>query len=187
MRAFCVRVCRIPFVRLFLCAFAPFWRTAHTAQRRAHAMSEDDRIAAANERLHSAAKSGRLKEAKRAVGDGADVCVAVHSYKPLGIAAENGHLEVCRWLVEKGADPSEAVWSLFAQTALILAAGEGHAPVVQLLLRSRRAFVDDLAAKRRSSFHARSRAVSSFLRSFVPSFLRSFVSYSTRYDERKSS
>jgi ankyrin repeat protein len=82
-----------------------------------------------------AAKAGDLAEVQRLVGQDPRLLHAKHAFRgptPLMFAAGAGHLEVVRWLVERGLALDEQ--DTHAETALYTASEEGRTPVVRLLL-----------------------------------------------------
>jgi hypothetical protein len=84
--------------------------------------------------IWDAAEAGDLAEVQRLVGQELGLLNAKDPYKwtPLMRAADEGHVDVVRWLVDQGANVNES--SPYRSTALGLASCEGHTPVVQLLL-----------------------------------------------------
>jgi len=57
--------------------------------------------------LHIAIREADLEDVKLHVAKGADVTAADHPYpRPLRYAAFHGRLNICKFLIEKGADPS---------------------------------------------------------------------------------
>ncbi len=90
--------------------------------------------------LHSGAADGDLERVRMAVGSGADI----HSTRPeervrrtpLMRAAEAGHAEIVKFLLEAGADPNTTGGELFSfgVSPLMLAARSGHTETVRALL-----------------------------------------------------
>jgi uncharacterized protein len=82
-----------------------------------------------------AAAAGDLAEVKRLVRQEPGLLNAEYGdsgMTPLMLASEKGHLEVVRWLVDKGAALNEQ--QMFGGTALGMASYCGHPSVVKLLL-----------------------------------------------------
>ncbi len=88
------------------------------------------------EELFAAAKSGDFDEVKKKIEAGADVNAQDDSFSQtaLHIAASEGHLEIARYLIEKGADL--LIHDAVDMTPIHLAARDGQEVVLQLLLES---------------------------------------------------
>ncbi|KAF2993718.1 hypothetical protein E8E14_000319 [Neopestalotiopsis sp. 37M] len=87
--------------------------------------------------LGSAAADGDLARMKTLILNGAKVNVRLKTYDgayPLHIASERGYLEVCRYLLDSGAN-ANAVSPPDNHTALIAASREGFSDLVDLLLK----------------------------------------------------
>lgn len=93
--------------------------------------------------LHCAAQQGNtdvLRALLRVVDDGKSPAGLVNKTKPRGIsplfgAAQYGHLDACKLLLQHGADPNQADAET-GTTALTVAAAEGHVEVCRLLVKS---------------------------------------------------
>jgi ankyrin repeat protein len=82
--------------------------------------------------LLNAAYSGDLNTVKRWVHCTDDSCITDDGNTPLHLAADRGHLEVCRLLLDWGAKLDTMCG--MKDTALHHAARFGHLPVVKLLV-----------------------------------------------------
>lgn len=82
--------------------------------------------------LVHAAKSGDVAAAKAALAAGADANATHWNKSALMIAAENGHADVVRLLLEAGANPDAATFS--GPNILVRAAVNGHRDVVRALI-----------------------------------------------------
>jgi hypothetical protein len=85
--------------------------------------------------LLRSAQFGEVEAARKAVADGADVnCIdpADRVATPIFHAACNGHVEIVKLLLQKGADPNAR--NIGSNTALMLAARRGHVEVVNALI-----------------------------------------------------
>ncbi len=98
-----------------------------------------------NDRLIQAAEKGLLQDVQTALAQGADTnAKSVKKYynifgkeiTPLIAASENGHAEIVKLLLQKGADPN---FQRLPErtTALMLAAENGHADVMKILLEGK--------------------------------------------------
>ena len=85
-----------------------------------------------NTPLHSAAANGNEAVVERLVFYSANLLARNHNKEyPLCVAAKNGHLEICRFLIDKGTPLNRNTTS---KTPLMLAAENGHDKIVKLLL-----------------------------------------------------
>jgi hypothetical protein len=88
----------------------------------------------ADEALLAASRKGDLAAVKAALAKGANLEAKTrHGVTPLYFAARNGHEEVVRFLLDKGADINVAD-SFYKETALMSAVDEGHASVAKLMV-----------------------------------------------------
>jgi len=86
-----------------------------------------------------AAESGDIKTVKDALKKGIDVNASRQEGKYPGatalmFASGEGHADIVKYLIERGADVNEKVF--FGMTALIQASFNGHADIVQILLKN---------------------------------------------------
>src|SRR5262245_48464482 len=96
-----------------------------------------------NEQLLEAARTGNLQRVQELLNKGADIQTKnKYGTTPLFFAAAKGHLEVARFLLEKGADPNQKD-TFYGSTAIEWAAQEGHFDVVKLLLQKGANGADD--------------------------------------------
>ena len=93
--------------------------------------------------LVAAIKAGSLQDVHELVASGAPVNARLpfsgstdDNYTPLAIAAREGHVEIVRLLLDRGANPRRAI-GLFAGTALHEACYFGHADVVRVMTEPR--------------------------------------------------
>lgn len=93
----------------------------------------------ANSRLVIAARQGSLVQVKALIAEGVDVngreMVIGQGRSALFHASAEGHVDVVRYLLERGAEVDEAPAG--RSTALIVASWEGHREIVRLLISSR--------------------------------------------------
>ncbi|XP_063412692.1 fibronectin type 3 and ankyrin repeat domains 1 protein-like [Mytilus trossulus] len=91
-------------------------------------------MAGLNEKLRSAAFFGKLKDLKKCIQKGADLEYRdSEEMTPLLWAAQEGHLEVLRYLVLVGCD-TEVRDTKYGKTPLLKAAAEGHREIVNYLV-----------------------------------------------------
>jgi hypothetical protein len=83
-------------------------------------------------RLDKAIEEGNLKEIREALRYGANPELPVDDNHPLLNAAQNGHPNVVRLLIDNGADVNGGTFII--GTPLIAAANNGHTEVVKVLL-----------------------------------------------------
>jgi ankyrin repeat protein len=90
--------------------------------------------------LLQAACAGNGKMVARLIDEGVDVNAGGrHGGTALFLAADQGHTEVVRLLLEHGADPNRIPWpdpaaGVIAMTPLMAAAARGHTAIAELLL-----------------------------------------------------
>ncbi len=88
-----------------------------------------------NEALRKAAIKGKLDRVRRLLDDGADVdCRDVNQLTPLYFAASHGFNDICRLLLERGADPNVGKSGDIEGSALTQAAVWGHFDTVKTLI-----------------------------------------------------
>ncbi len=98
------------------------------------ALATTTRAAGPDEDLHAAARAGDLAAVKAAVEKGADVNTRTeYGATALSYACDRGHVEVVRFLIERGANVNRAD-TFYQSTPLTWAAFNGHSEVVKLLL-----------------------------------------------------
>lgn len=83
--------------------------------------------------LHDMAQEGNIQKAELLTGHGAELDPLEEEYRstPLGLAARWGHVEMVKWLLEKGADPNKAgaAWS----TPIAWAKKKGQREIARIL------------------------------------------------------
>ena len=80
--------------------------------------------------LHEAARQGNLEQLQRHLYWGCDVNAVISDYHtPLGLAAENGHVDVVKLLISKGADINRS-------GALYFAVKQNQVGVIDALIAS---------------------------------------------------
>jgi ankyrin repeat protein len=84
--------------------------------------------------LAEAAKKGDLRKVKELISSGHDINDAGKRGSPLILAAQGGHMDVLKTLVEAGADPN--ITSAMGATALNKAAELGNIPMLNYLLEN---------------------------------------------------
>jgi uncharacterized protein len=94
----------------------------------AFAITDDEQV-----QLSTAVEQGNTKEVKRLLDTGVKINEPVFAWTWLQIAANKGHLDVVKLLVENGADLNYK-HPITKMTALGLAAVDGHTDIVQYLL-----------------------------------------------------
>lgn len=106
-----------------------------------------------NEALRKAAIKGNLRRVKKLLDEGADVDFKdVNKLTPLYFAAMNGHVEIARVLLEKGADPNIAREDSLGPP-VVRAAYDGNLEMMTLLL-DKGADIDNIDYSRRTALHA---------------------------------
>lgn len=95
--------------------------------------------------LHTAAAAGQTEECRRLIADGVDVNAPSippmpgdaqgFGETPLMLAARNGHIDICRLLLQAGAKVDETTL-LECATPLFEAAAAGHTEICRLLLEA---------------------------------------------------
>ena len=87
-----------------------------------------------NKAIRNAIKLGDINEVKQLIGNDTET---LNTMTPFGtwlhVAAKNGHLEIVKYLIEKGID-IDARGGTFDASALNLAAGAGHFGIVKYLI-----------------------------------------------------
>ncbi|SFH95583.1 MULTISPECIES: ankyrin repeat domain-containing protein [unclassified Bacillus (in: firmicutes)] len=87
-----------------------------------------------NKAIGNAIKLGDINEVKQLIGNDTET---LNTMTPFGtwlhVAAKNGHLEIVKYLIEKGID-IDARGGTFNASALNLAAGAGHFGIVKYLI-----------------------------------------------------
>ncbi len=97
-----------------------------------------------NDELLAASRKGDLAEIKVLLGKGAAVdAKSPYGQTPLFFAADRGHTEVVKFLLEKGANPNVSD-TFYHATALIWAASKGRTEIVKMLLAKGAEGVDDV-------------------------------------------
>lgn len=132
-----------------------------------------------NDDLFDAARKGDLAGVKALVGKGAAVD-ARNRYEatPLLYAAMNGHTEVVRFLLDKGAGPNVKD-TFYNWVPITQAAARGHAEVVKLLLEKG---ADSTEAMRNAIMGGRVEVARAVLQTakFTPEALANFLAFAEK-------
>jgi len=103
--------------------------------------------------LHNAARSGDYTAVKALLSTDSSLINETDDWNqtPLSIAADKGHLEIVKYLVEQGAQLNQA--DRLDNTPLHIAAGKGHLEIVKYLVK-KRANVDQINGYGRTPLYA---------------------------------
>lgn len=107
-----------------------------------------------NKAIRNAIKLGDTHEVKQLIGSEKEILNTMTSFGTwLHVAAKKGHLEIVKYLIEKGID-MDTRGGTFDASALNLVAGAGHLEIVKYLLVEAGAEIDVSLAKRNPLFGA---------------------------------